>query len=431
MNIAILGYGIEGESAYGYFRKKYPEADIIAYDNNDRPKKTLPADVTFVGGRNDFKGIVADIAVKTPAIPPWNVQVTGQVTTITREFMEVCPAKIIGVTGTKGKGTTASYIKSILDAAGKKTWLVGNIGLGALDVLEKIHPDDLVVFEMSSFQLWEIDTSPHIAVILGIEPEHLDVHKDMNDYVMAKANITKHQKTDDIVVYRLGNKYVEDIVGLSKAQKIAYPSDNGAHVKQGKFFYGEQELCSASAVRLPGEHNKENACAAISAVWPWVKEGRYIEQGIQSFDGLPHRLKYVRSVDGVDYYDDSIGTTPGSSIAALASFQQPKVIILGGSSKGADFYPLIKAIKSSDVRRVILIGSEGQKIEKLLKNSGIECYTQLGSNVTMKDIVREAKTSAAAGDVVILSPACASFDMFKDYADRGNQYIAAVNNLSN
>lgn len=430
MNIAILGYGIEGESAYHYFRSKYPDAIITAYDNNHQSKNPLPHDVTFVGDRKDFKGIDADLAIKTPAIPPWNVEVTGEVTSITREFIQQCPAPIIGVTGTKGKGTTASFITAILEAARKRAWLVGNIGVGALDVLRQIKADDIVIYELSSFQLWDIDVSPHVAVLLGIEPEHLDAHKDMNDYVMAKANITLHQSGDDRVIYRAGNRYTEQIVSLSKAQKIAYPSGEGAHIKDGMFFYGEQELCSTSAVRLPGNHNKDNACAAISAVWQWVTDGRDIERGLQSFDGLPHRLKFVRSVGGVDYFDDSIGTTPGSSIAALSSFQQPKVIILGGSSKGADFGPLIEAIKSSDVRRVILIGDEGKKIEQLLKESGIARYSQLGSTVTMDDIVREASTSAATGDIVILSPACASFDMFKNYADRGDQFIAAVNSLS-
>src|SRR5207253_581260 len=150
-----------------YYHAKYPDATFVIYDNKQEPKNAVPDGVEFVGGVVDFKGITADLAIKTPAIPPWNVEVSGEVTTMTREFLKQCPAPVIGVTGTKGKGTTSSLIKSILDAAGKKTWLVGNIGVGAFDVLEQIKSDDVVIYEMSSFQLWTLDVSPQVAVVLG------------------------------------------------------------------------------------------------------------------------------------------------------------------------------------------------------------------------------------------------------------------------
>lgn len=429
MNIAILGYGVEGESVYRYYRAKYPDAVITAYDNNPQPKNPLPPDVQFVGGRTDFKGIVADLAIKTPAIPPWLVEVTGTVTTMTREFIKACPAPIIGVTGTKGKGTTASLIKSILDANGRRSWLVGNIGVGAFDVLDQIKPSDVVVYELSSFQLWDSDVSPHVAVVLGIEPEHLDVHKDLDDYVSAKANIARHQKPDDIVIYRQGNQYAEQISQLSPGTKVAYPSELTTHVKDGMFYNGNRELCSVGALRLPGNHNRDNACAAIDAVWSWVSDGNDIERGLEAFEGLLHRLKYVRSVNDVMFYDDSIATTPGSAIAALASFEEPKVIIVGGSDKGASYDELVAKIKDSAVRRVILIGTEAPKIEALLKANGIARYTNIGTSLTMDGIVKTAANAAEPGDVVIMSPACASFDMFKNYADRGDQFVAAVNNL--
>lgn len=429
MNIAILGFGVEGESAHKYFRAKYPDAFITAYDQNLEPKNRLPSDIKFVGGVKDFTGITADIAVKTPAIPPWNVGVTGEVTTITREFLKNCPAPVIGVTGTKGKGTTSSMIKSIFDTAGKRAWLVGNIGVGALDILALVKPDDIVVYELSSFQLWDLDISPHVAVVLGIEPEHLDIHKDFSDYVNAKANIAQHQKAEDYVIFRQGNEYSAKISELSAGLRIPYPSQHAVHVENGEFYYDTDSICSESAVRLPGKHNRDNACAAISAVWPWVKDGNDIERGLMSFEGLPHRLKLVRSVNGVDYFDDSIGTTPGSAIAALASFEQPKIIILGGSDKGADYSELVQKIKESDVRRVILMGSEAHKIEQLLKAAGISRYTNLGMDTTMSDVVSTAANSAESGDVVLFSPACASFDMFKNYADRGDQFISAVMSL--
>ena len=429
MNIALLGYGVEGESAYKYYRAKYPDAVIVAYDQHAEPKNTLPADVKFVGGVSDFKGIDADLAVKTPPIAPWNVEVTGEVTTITREFIKQCPAPVVGVTGTKGKGTTSSLIKSILDAAGKKTWLVGNIGVGALDVLDQISSEDIVVYELSSFQLWDLDVSPHIAVVLGIEPEHLDVHKDFEDYLGAKANIAVHQSRDDVVIYKADNQYAEDIARQATSTMIAYPHQDGAHVAEGKFYYGDQVLCSVDVLKLPGAHNQDNTCAAIEAVWPWVQDGETIARGLAAFTGLPHRLKLVRELDGVKYYDDSIATTPGSAIAALAAFEQPKVIILGGSYKGATYDELAAKVAESDVRQVILIGSEASNIEAAMKSKGVTHYKNLGLTVTMTDIVNEAKAAAQSGDVIVLSPSCASFDMFKSYADRGEQFIRAVEAL--
>lgn len=431
MNIAILGYGVEGESIYKYYRAKYPDAVITAYDNNQQPKNSLPQDVKFIGGVKDFKGITADLAIKTPAVPPDQVQVTGEVTTMAREFLRACPAQTIGVTGTKGKGTTCSLIKSILDNAGKRAWLVGNIGIGAFDVLDRIKPSDIVVYELSSFQLWDMDVSPHVAVVLGIEPEHLDVHKDLDDYVAAKANIAKHQKPEDIVIYLKGNKHSEEIAKLSPGKSIEYPSDVAGHVREGKFYYDEQELCSVAALKLPGMHNRENTCAAISAVWPWVKDGNDIERGLEAFHGLPHRLKLVRSVNEIQYYDDSIATTPGSAIAAIKSFEVPKVLIVGGSDKGASYDELASTIEENidTMRRVLLIGTEAPKIEQAFKAVGFARYTRYDTTLTMDEIVKTAASVAEPGDVVILSPACASFDMFKNYVDRGDQFIRAVESL--
>lgn len=431
MNIAILGYGIEGESVYKYYSGARPGSTFTVYDANPTPKNALPEGVKFVGGVKDFKGITADLAIKTPAIPPWQVQVTGELSSMTREFLKHCPAPVIGVTGTKGKGTVCSLIKSIFDASGKKTWLVGNIGVGAFDALPQIQPNDIVVYELSSFQLWDADVSPHVAVVLGIEAEHLDVHKDFYDYLFAKANIGKHQKPDDIIIYRDGNPYSEYISKVSPAtQKIAFPTEASAHVKDGMFCYGETEMFSIAALKLAGKHNRDNACAAINAVWPWVQDAFDIERGIEAFEGLPHRLKLVGSVNDVQFFDDSIGTTPGSAIAALDAFDHPKVIILGGSSKGASFKGLAEKIKSStDIRRVVLVGEEATRIEESLKAVGFSRYTRMGPTQTMVDFVKSAASYAEPGDVVILSPACASFDMFADYADRGNQFIQAVQSL--
>jgi UDP-N-acetylmuramoylalanine--D-glutamate ligase len=427
MKIAILGYGVEGESVYNYYRAHYPDAMFTAYDNKPEPKNPLPQGVEFVGGVTDFKGIDADIAIKTPAIAPWDVEVTGEVTTMTREFLKKCPAPVIGVTGTKGKGTTASLIKSILDAAGKKTWLVGNIGVGAFDVLDQISPDDIVVYELSSFQLWDADVSPHVAVVLFIEQEHLDVHSSMDDYVAAKANITAHQTADDVVIYKANNDYSRQIGEMSEATKIAYPNSQTAHVRDGEFYYGEQHICSTSVLKIKGAHNQENACAAIDAAWLYTQDSAAIEKGLASFYGLPHRLQFVAEKDGVSYYDDSIATTPSSAIAALRSFDGRKVIILGGSSKGSDFSELGRELTQHDVH-AILIGDEAVHIAASCDAAGFANYEMIDSS-TMQAVVMRATDLAQGNGTVLLSPASASFGLFKNYADRGEQFTQAVLNL--
>ncbi len=427
MEIAILGYGVEGESVYKYYHAKYPDAEFTAYDNKSEPKNPLPAGMEFAGGVSDFKGISADLAIKTPAIPPSIVEVSGEVTTMTREFLKNCPAPVIGVTGSKGKGTTASLIKSILDAAGKKTWLVGNIGLGAFDVLDQVKPDDIVVYELSSFQLWDIDVSPHVAVVLFIEQEHLDVHASMEEYVTAKGNIAKYQKADDTIIFNRDNQYSQQIAAASSAQKIAYPDQQSAHVSDGYFYYGEQKICSVNSLHLKGEFNQYNACAAIDAAWPYAQDTTAIEEGLASFTGLPHRLQFVREVAGVGYYDDSIATTPSAAIAALKSFDGQKVIILGGSSKGSDFTDLGSELTKHDVH-AILIGDEAEKIAAASEAAGFTNY-EIMPDPTVEKIVARAAELAQPGATVLLSPASASFGLFKNYADRGDKFSQAVQNL--
>jgi UDP-N-acetylmuramoylalanine--D-glutamate ligase len=427
MKIAILGYGVEGESVYNYYRAKYPDAEFTAYDNNPEPKNPLPEGIGFVGSVENFKGIAADIAIKTPAIPPWEVEVTGEVTSMTREFLKVCPAPVIGVTGTKGKGTTASLIKSILDAAGKKTWLVGNIGVGAFDVLDQISPNDIVVYELSSFQLWDADVSPHVAVILFIEQEHLDVHPTMDDYVAAKANIARHQRETDVVIYCNDNQYSQQIAAESKGYKISYPDASHAHVRDSKFYYGVHEICSVDTMAIKGAFNQTNACAAIDAAWLYTQDSTAIEAGLAAFAGLPHRLQFIREVAGARYYDDSIATTPGAAIAGLNAFDGHKVGIMGGSSKGSDFTELGQELAKLDVD-VLLIGDEAAKIAASCEAAGFIRY-EIVEDPTMEKIVRRAAELARPGSTVLLSPAAASFGLFKSYVDRGEQFTAAVQSL--
>jgi UDP-N-acetylmuramoylalanine--D-glutamate ligase len=260
-----------------------------------------------------------------------------------------------------------------------------------------------------------------------IEQDHLDVHVDMEEYVAAKSNIARFQTADDLVVFHGENQYSRQIGEASAARKIAFPEQGSAHVVDGTFYYGEQELCSVDSLKIAGPHNVDNATAAINAVWEYTQDPAVIEAGLSNFKGLPHRLSFVRSVNGVDYYDDSIATTPGSAIAALKAFDRPKVIILGGSSKGSDFSALADELTRHDAQ-AILIGEEAERIAEALRSTGFESF-EVMEDVTAEKFVRRASELAQPGSVVLLSPSAASFGLFKNYADRGEQFCAAVNSL--
>ncbi len=424
MNIAILGYGVEGESVYNYYHKKYPDAFFTIYDNNEQTKNPLPDGVKFVGGIKDFKGIKTDIAIKTPAIPPWNVEVTGEVTSVTREFLKNCPAPVIGVTGTKGKGTTASLIKSILDTAGKKTWLVGNIGVGAFDVLDQVSPNDIVVYELSSFQLWDSDVSPYVAVVLGIEPEHLDVHKDFDDYINAKSNITKHQQPTDVAIYKYTNEYSAAIAAASPGKRIPYLYEAGSYIKDGYFYFGDQKICATDVMRIPGDHNKENACAAIAAAWQWVQDPAIIEKGLSEFEGLPFHIELIRELDGVKYYNDSFSTAPAATRVALKAIPDPTLLIAGGYDRGYNYKEMADVIlEQQNVKKVLLIGQTGPKIAEYLPKELYEIKDDF------HDTVNRARELAEGGDAVLLSPGFASFGMFPNFTVRGQQFTELVEQL--
>lgn len=427
MKIAIAGYGLEGKANYAYFASK---GEVTIVDEREQIDD-VPEGVPTILGRGAFDKLHDfDMVVRTAGLNPHKLVTDGQVWSGTREFFAQCQTPIIGVTGSKGKGTTASLVASILRAAGNRVELVGNIGVPAISVLEQANEADVVVYELSSFQLWDLEQSPQTAVVLMIEADHLDVHADMEDYVAAKSNIARHQTADDRVVFHGSNEYSRRIASQSAATKVPYQDEAFAHVKDGAFWYGNTWLCEVAALKLPGYHNLDNACAAIDACWPWVQDGAVIAQGLSAFTGLPHRLKFVREVNGVRYFDDSIATTPGSAIAALLAFDQPKVLIVGGSEKGADYAQLADAIMANDtMRAVVAIGTTGSVIADLLEARGAGKAVNRCTAPDMPGIVAAAAACAQPGDVVILSPASASFDMFKNYADRGDQFVAAVEAL--
>ncbi|HZJ34518.1 MAG TPA: UDP-N-acetylmuramoyl-L-alanine--D-glutamate ligase [Candidatus Angelobacter sp.] len=423
MKIAIAGYGLEGESNYRYWVNS-AENDITIVDQR-QPDRTIPNGVATIIGEDAFEKLQDfDLVIRTAGLAPSKIKTKGKIWSATNEFFAKCPALIIGVTGSKGKGTTASLITNILRESGKKVWLIGNIGESSLDVLNQIDKNDIVVYELSSFQLWDLEKSPHIAVILFIEREHQDIHSSIEEYVQAKSNVTKYQTANDVLIYNQFNQYAKGIASDSKARLLGYTDEKTAHVKEGYFYYSEQKICSIDALQVIGKHNQDNACAAIDVIWELIQDKGAIERGISSFKGLPHRLQFIREINGVKYYDDSIATTPSSAIAALKSFDGPKVIILGGSSKGSDFSELGSELTRHDVK-AILIGDEAETIAKACQNAGFSDF-EIMENPTMTKVVNRAQSLVKPGGVVLLSPASASFGLFKNYVDRGEQFEAAV-----
>ncbi len=444
MKIALIGFGLEAKSAYDYFKSIDQNNIFEIYDENPKSKIELPNGVKFFGDFHDFSKIQADLIVRTPAVNPRRLPKNAKITSVTNLFFENCPAPIIGVTGSKGKGTVSSFTAEILRAAGLRVYLVGNIGLPALNELSKIQKDDAVIYELSSFQLWDAQKSPHIAILNNLEVDHLDVHDGFEDYVAAKMNIAKNQTENDFFIFNAENpivlKNVENLKNQLKAELQPFQDYNLAHIQENHFLWGDEVLFETNILKIPGEHNQKNACAAMIATFDFLREkGFEIEEifdfwreGLSKFTGLPHRLKFIREFEGVRFYDDSIATTPGSAIAALNSFEKPKILILGGSNKGADLSELIEKISKmpeQELRKVILMGAESSKLAQKLIQAGFERFINLGQETNMQEVVKTAFENAQSGDVVILSPAHASFDMFKSYVDRGGQFIENVNLL--
>ncbi|HVC36006.1 MAG TPA: UDP-N-acetylmuramoyl-L-alanine--D-glutamate ligase [Candidatus Dormibacteraeota bacterium] len=429
MKIAILGFGLEGKSAYEYWQSSENEITICDQDELiDLPDKTSSQlGTSYLTGLDKF-----DLIVRSPAIHPSHIveandqNILQKVTTVTNEFLRICPSRnTIAITGTKGKGTTATLVAKMLEADGKRVHLGGNIGWPALDLLKNnIQPEDYIVLELSSFQLIDLQYSPHIGVCLMVVPEHLDWHADNNEYITAKTRLFSHQLSSDIAIYFADNETSRRIATSGEAKAIPYFAQPGAFVEKNDLKIDGQLICHLNELKLLGEHNRQNACAALTVVWQVTQDKETARSVLSTFSGLEHRLEFVRQLDGVKYYDDSFGTTPETAMVAIQAFNQPKVVILGGSDKKASYDQLAKVVQSSNVRSVVLIGLMAPKIQAALSSIGFSDFVSGGP--TMPEVVRTARVQAQVGDVILLSTACASFDMFKNYKDRGDQFKKAV-----
>lgn len=434
MKIAILGFGDQGKSAYEYWGR--PENEITICDSSH--EVSLPKNVQSQLGVDYLKNLERfDLIVRSPSIHPKDIEasspgVSGKTTSVTNEFFRICPTKnIIGVTGTKGKGTTSTLITKMLTAAGKRVHLGGNIGVPPLEMLKNdIQPDDWVVLELANFQLIDLKYSPHIAVCLMIASEHQDWHKDFEEYTTAKQQLFSHQTENDIAVYNADDQNSVKIAFATHGTTIGYMHPTGAFVEYPNIKIYDEIICAVQEIKLLGQHNWQNVCASVTAVWQVTQDVEAIRSVVTTFSGMENRLELIRDLDGVKYYNDSFGTTPETAIVAIEAFTEPKVLILGGSDKGADFTALARTIVKSNVRYAIIIGDTGPKIATAIEATGSELPHAVFQSITMKEIVTMAKDRAEAGDVVLLSTGCASFGLFKNYKDRGEQFNEAVRQLS-
>jgi UDP-N-acetylmuramoylalanine--D-glutamate ligase len=433
MKIAIVGFDVEGKATYDYL-VALGGHEITVCDQNTAVQ--LPAGVASQLGDSYLDGLDAyDVIVRTPGLHPYliiekNPGVEERITSHINLFYGGTPTRnIIGVTGTKGKGTTSSLITAILHAAGKDVHLGGNIGVPPLTFVRDLNEDSYVVLELSSFQLIDCRYSPQVGVCLMIAAEHLNWHADMSEYVAAKEQLFAHQQTDDVAVYNADNDLSYQIASAGLGQTVPYMSAPGAAVENGIITIDGQDIVDVTELKLLGKHNWQNACAAVTAVWQaGIQDAEVIRGVLKEFSGLPYRLEFVRELDGVKYYNDSFGTTPETAIVAIEAFEEPKIVILGGSDKGADYAELARTVASEDVRKVVLIGEQAERIQKALADVGFTDV--IAGGATMKEIVDTTRSAAEPGSVVLLSTACASFDMFENYKDRGNQFNDAVKVLA-
>ncbi|OGH42043.1 MAG: UDP-N-acetylmuramoylalanine--D-glutamate ligase [Candidatus Levybacteria bacterium RIFCSPLOWO2_01_FULL_42_15] len=426
--IAVIGVGVEGKSSAKWLRKHGAKVTLLDQKDNKNYLKNLDQYDIIVRSAGVKRSVIEQVLPKgSKAI----------ITSQTKLFFDLCPSKIIGVTGTKGKGTTATLIYEMLKKDLLDAYLGGNIGKPPLDFLDTLSSQSVVVLELSSFQLLDLTRSPHIAVVLMITSEHLDYHADTNEYVHAKQNLIRFQTKKDFSVInkdypasRGSDIHTEATVfQVSREGEV----ENGCFVRDGKIIVraapDEIEIIDIKDILLPGKHNLENACAAVMAALCASVSKQSITLVLKTFQGLPHRLELAGEINGVRYYDDSFSTTPETAIAAIEAFDAPKILILGGSSKNSDFTKLGEVIyKAKNIRAIIGIGVEWERIKSAFSNQHLAFRIVEGCS-SMKEIVRVASDMVKEGDVVLLSPACASFDMFKNYKDRGEQFKKEVNGL--
>ena len=385
----------------------------------------------------------ADVIFRTPGLSPNTPELCkavqgGSILTSEMElFFQLCPCKIIGVTGSDGKTTTTTLISEFLKEAGRNVYLGGNIGRPLLPDIGGMTPDDIAVVELSSFQLMTMGRSPNVAVFTNLSPNHLDYHHTMEEYTSAKLNIFCHQNPQDRAVFNYDNDITRSLAKTAVGRVMLFSRkqrlEEGVYLRDGAIWLtndmGSREVLSLDNINIPGVHNIENYMAAIAAVDGIVPD-KCVRAVAQRFTGVEHRIELVRELDGVKYYNDSIGTSPTRTMACLDSFEQKLILIAGGYDKGVPFTQLgVEIVRQ--VKALILTGDTAPAIRKAVEEA--EGFSDSGLKlIETEDLataVSAARDIAQKGDVVVLSPACAAFDRFKNFMERGKVFKRLVNDL--
>ena len=430
-NIPLIHFLVKLQAVVTAFDKKtYSILGKVATDFEN-------VGVRLVLGEDYLKDLTGfDIIFKTPSIRidnPAFLKAKQEGTYITsemEEFIKYCPAKTYGVTGSDGKTTTTTIIYNILKTEGYKTWIGGNIGIPLFANIEDITKEDKVVLELSSFQLMTMNVSTDVAIVTNLSPNHLDIHKNMEEYINAKKNIFKYQSASDLIVLNKDNTLTYDLrkeaKGKVKCFSIEEKLENGAYFQNNKLFSMNKVVCNIDEIKLNGMHNVQNLLTAFCATQDDAST-ESMRKVATTFIGVPHRGEFVREVDGVKYYNDSIASTPTRTIASLKAFKKPVILIAGGYDKKIPFEPLAQEAYSN-IETLILVGDTKYKIkevfERILKEKKI-CL-EIIIVETLSEAIFKAKAVAKVGDIVTLSPACASFDMFQNFEVRGNKYKEIV-----
>ena len=446
---AVIGLGVSNRPLVELLAKS--GVRVIACDKKERAAlgdaaahyEALGAELHL--GADYLRDLAADLVFRTPGMRPdvpelLAAKTSGAVITSEMEvFFAVCPCPILGVTGSDGKTTTASVIAELLKAEGRRVWLGGNIGRPLLADAGRMKPDDFAVLELSSFQLMDMPYSPQTAVLTNLAPNHLDVHRDMAEYVASKENIFLHQSTQDTAIFNADNAITRELSGraagrmrlFSRREEVA----DGAFVRGGAIWLrdraGERSVLPLADIRIPGWHNVENYMAALLAVDGLVSD-ETVRRVAREFAGVEHRIEFVRELHGVRYYNDSIATSPTRTIAGLHAFPQKVVLIAGGYDKHIPFAPLAPEVVKH-VKTLILCGATADAIERAVVES--EAYETAAERprivrcASLREAVDAAYFHAESGDVVTLSPACAAFDCFTNFMERGRAYKEMVRKL--
>ena len=447
--IDVIGAGVSNTELI--FRLAAVGANVTLHDKNreenmraDIIKRMREAGVSLSLGETYLDDLDGEIIFRTPGMyfnHPALIEARNKGKTVTSElevFLELCPCPVFGVTGSDGKTTTTTLIAEMLRRTGRRVHLGGNIGKALLPILDKVEPNDFCVVELSSFQLMSIRSSPDVAVLTNITPNHLDVHKTMDEYIACKKNILAHQDAFSRAVISADNETAGDLAGDVRGRLVRFsrkkPVSDGAWMDENEVLYHSiggraVKIVSHSEMKLRGLHNVENLLAAASAVWGFVSP-QDIAEVARTFSGVEHRIEPVRTRNGVQWYNDSIATSPTRMIAGLLSFEEKLIVIAGGYDKNIPFEPMAKPV-IDHVKTLILTGATADKIEAVVRRA--EGFEESGLEILraadIAEAVKIAESVAKEGDIVTLSPACASFDSFPNFEARGNYYKELVNAL--